>query len=174
MLTNTDGLSNKMSDLRIKVMTENPDFIGICETWFQSDPLNKKFYPDECQNLQGYNAYRYDNIGAVRGGLILYVKPAIDGGVCKVMKEYTGNFEESAWHWLRLPDTKSPDKLLIGCIYRKGASSSENNNEMNKTIEKSCTVSDLVTLCGDFNFPGISWDFNKGSNDHEVKFFGCH
>ena len=170
MLTNTDGLCNKMSKLKVKVETENPDVIGICETWFQNDPLNKYFYPNECTDLKGYNAYRYDNTGAVRGGLLLYVKPNIDGGVCKEMLKYTGNFEESAWHWLRLPNTKSTERLLIGCIYRKGASSVDNNTEMFKAMEKSCQVSDLVTLCGDFNFPGISWKLNQGSSDKERQF----
>ena len=171
MMTNTDGLSNKMNLLKLRVTAENPDFIAICETWFQNDPLNHKFYPDECLQLHGYNSYRYDNNSAVRGGILLYIKPMFDGGVCKEMNKKAENFEESAWHWLRLPTgTKTSDKLLLGCVYRKGSTSMENNKELYDVIEECCKMNNLVTLCGDFNYPGISWNTWQGSHDHETQF----
>ena len=173
MYTNADVLSNKMADLKVKVSLVNPDIVAICETWFQRDPLNKKFYPDECVTLQGYNCYRYDNPGALKGGLILYIKPSIDSGICKDMKKFSVGFEESAWHWITLPkisNTNSTDKLMFGCIYRKGASSNNNNEELHKVMEKACKLSDIVTVCGDFNFPGISWQLHQSSNESESMF----
>ena len=58
-----------MSKLRVKVSTESPDVLAICETWLQADPLNRKYYPDECLQLDGYNMYRYDNSEEIRGGM---------------------------------------------------------------------------------------------------------
>ena len=153
-----DGLSNKMSDLRVRISQNNPDIVALCETWVQDDVLNHKFYPSECLEIKGYNLYRYDNVGVIRGGIILYIKPNFDGGVCKDMMKTASNFEESAWHWVTfINDDKKTEKLLLGCVYRKGASSAQNNNELNHIIKEAANMNNLITICGDFNFPSISW-----------------
>ena len=144
----------------MKITTQKPDVIGICETWIQDDPLNEWFYPSECLQIEGYNLYRYDNPAAIRGGIILYIKAKYDGGVCKQMNATAKIFEESAWHWISIPasdSSNSPEKLLFGCIYRKGSSTSENNTNLNTVLEKACKLNDIVTICGDFNFPSIKW-----------------
>ena len=72
-----------MSDVRVRILQNNPDIIAFCETWIQNDVLNPNFYPSECLEINGYNLYRYDNIGAIKGGILLYIKHNLDGGVCK-------------------------------------------------------------------------------------------
>ena len=111
MFTNSECLRNKMTDIKAVVSTQHPDVISICETWMQEDPLNEYFYPTECLQLTGYNLYRYDNPTAVRGGIILYIKPDLDGGPCKKMAKFSNSFEESAWHWLRVNTGKSTHEL---------------------------------------------------------------
>ena len=148
-----------MVDLKSSISLSNPDIVAICETWIQDDPLNPKFYPSECAQIPGYNFYRYDNAGAVRGGICLYVKPHLDGGICKKMNKSAAIFEESAWHWLNVKTSLDKfDKLLFGCIYRKGSSTDQNNGNLNKIIGDACKLSGLVSICGDFNFPLIDWD----------------
>ena len=102
MYTNADCLSNKMSKLRTRISLDPPDIIAICETWLQDDPVSPRFYPSECLNLQGYNMYRYDNSIALKGGILLYIKPIYDGGPCKKMNNFAKIFEESAWHKIQL------------------------------------------------------------------------
>ena len=147
-----------MSDLKTRILAGNPDVVAICETWTQEDPLDPRFYPSECANIPGYNLYRYDNSGTLKGGIIIYVKPVLDGGICKKINTLASTFEESAWHWLNIKTKKDHhDKLLFGCIYRKGSSTFENNQNLNMAIKEACKLNDLVTVCGDFNFPSIDW-----------------
>ena len=153
-----DGLGNKMSDFKTRVSQANPDIIAVCETWMQEEPLNPKFYPSECLVIKGYNMYRFDNSEAVRGGILLYIKPHLDGGTCKDMMKFSKFFKESAWHWVNIKtSTNVTEKILLGCVYRKGSSSVANNLALNEAIIKAAELSELVTICGDFNFPKISW-----------------
>ena len=144
-----------MGELRTRIACNKPDVIGICESWIQDDPLSSKFYPSDCLKLPGYNVYRYDNTNAIKGGILIYIKACMDGGVCKELLQNSTNFEESAWHRININDH---DHMLFGCVYRKGASTEENNRNLNDTIKKACKLSDLITICGDFNFPAINWD----------------
>ena len=154
-----ESLRNKMVDLRSKISSSDPDVVAICETWIQDDPLNPKFYPSECAQIPGYNFYRYDNPGAVRGGICIYVKPHLDGGICKKITKLGAHFEESAWHWLNIRTSEGKfDKLLFGCIYRKGASTQLNNDNLNTLLEEACKLRSLISICGDFNFPSIDWN----------------
>ena len=155
-------MANKVSDFKIRVLANQPDVIAICETWFQDDPFNDKFYPDECLILPGYNKYRYDNTGALKGGIILYIKPKLDGGVCKEMSDAVLNIEECAWHWIKI---NTEDKLLFGCFYRKGSSVPRNNKLINEAITKAHNLSDLITVCGDFNYPTIPWGYCMETSD---------
>ena len=159
-----------MSDFRVRVSQGNPDIIAICETWFQENALNPKFYPNECLVIKGYNMYRFDNTEAVRGGILLYIKPHLDGGTCKDMMKSSTLFKESAWHWVNIKtSTAITEKLLFGCVYRKGACSAANTLALNEIICKSAELSDLVTVCGDFNFPKISWGNTTFSEDQTIE-----
>ena len=159
MFTNAYCLNNKMTELRTAVFQERPDIIAVCETWMQDDPLSSYFYPSECLQLDGFNLYRYDNSDAIRGGILLYIKCQYDGGVCKEVNKFAKTFEESAWHWITIPTAKdrNSDKLLFGCVYSQGASSPENNCNLFSVMEKACKISEFIMVCGDFNFPNLTW-----------------
>ena len=159
LFTNADCLNNKISELKALVSQEQPDVLAVCETWMQDDPLNTWFYPSECLQLNGFNLYRYDNAGTIRGGILLYIKCQLDGGICKEVNNFAKIFGESAWHWVTIPTKGSmvQEKLLFGCVYRKGGCSAENNANLLSVLEKACTSNDLITICGDFNFPGLNW-----------------
>ena len=149
-----------MGEFRAMVTTQRPDVLYICETWLQEDPFNDRFYPGECLLLHGYNMYRYDNKRAIKGGIILYIRPELDGGPCKSMIKSSANFEESSWHWIRSnsgEDKQKNELILHGCIYRKGSSTSENNMELYKVLSEACKTNKLVSICGDFNLPSINW-----------------
>ena len=89
------------------------------------------------------------------------------------MKQISMNFKESAWHWLilpPLPDQNFHSKLLFGCIYRKGSTSTENNVQLLKILKESTKHSDLLTICGDFNFKTINWKLHSPGNSTEAEF----
>ena len=165
-----DGLKNKMSDFRVRISQHNPDIVAVCETWIQDDVFNHYFYPSECLEIKGYNLYRYDNVGTIRGGILLYIKPSFDGGICKDMLKTASNFEESAWHWVNIKnENRKTEKLLLGCIYRKGSSTPQNNTDLNHIIKEAANLSNLITICGDFNFPAIPWASPIFSEDPTVE-----
>ena len=150
-----------MTDIRTKIAMHKPNIIALCETWIQDEPLNPKFYPSECLSIEGYNLYRYDNANAIKGGILLYINPDLDGGPCRKMIKEAKSFEESTWHWINVKTGhKDIEKVLFGCVYRKGSSSPTNNERLNELIHKASKMNELVTICGDFNFPSISWDTN--------------
>ena len=162
MYTNADSLANKMSKFRTRISSDPPDIIAICETWLQDDPMSPRFYPSECLNLQGYNMYRYDNTTALKGGILLYIKPVYDGGPCKKMNNFAKVFEESAWHNIQIPiasnsNTMEFEELLFGCIYRKGRSTEHNNTNLWSVLQEACKGGKMVSICGDFNLPSIEW-----------------
>ena len=158
LYTNADSLNNKMTELKTRIATEKPDIIAVVETWFQEEPLNKFFFPSECLNIAGYNSYRYDNSEALKGGIILLITPEIDGGPCKELKDQAAKFEESAWHWINIgKEPSKQNRLLFGCKYRKGASSVQNNNNLMELLSKATKLSEIITVCGDFNHPTIDW-----------------
>ena len=163
MFTNIENLSNKMDKLKTRISLNPPDVLAICETWLQEDPLNPKFYPSECLNLDGYNMYRYDNTMALRGGILIYIKPEYDGGPSKKMNQFAKSFEESAWHKIQIPIHDSQcnimfEEVLFGCIYRKGRSTEINNTNLWKVLKEASNSGKMVNICGDFNFPNINWD----------------
>ena len=53
MYTNTDGLGNKLDEVKTIVSHSHPDIIALCETWTQEDPLNDNFFPTECLQITG-------------------------------------------------------------------------------------------------------------------------
>ena len=175
--TNADSLKNKMTDLKAKIMQLRPDILAIVETWFQEDPLHKNFFPSECFANIGYNLYRYDNPGAIKGGIIILVKPALDGGTCSELKKVTKEFEESAWHWINTGNNQK-DRLLLGCVYRKGSSSSNNNSKLLEVLDHANKLSSTITVCGDFNYGDIDWKndvVNAPDDSEEMKFYdGLH
>ena len=155
-----------MTQLKSKISEKNPDVIALFETWIQDEPLHPNFYPSECLAIPNYNLYRYDNASTIRGGILLYVKPKLDGGPCRKIMRVAKGFEESAWHWLTINDqNKKNERVLLGCVYRKGASTSQNNELLNKLITEAAKLNDLVTLCGDFNYPKIQWNNITHSED---------
>ena len=161
-----DSIANKMFKFKSRVLEETPDVVAICESCTQENPLDPRFYPSECATLPGYNLYRYDNSSAIKGGILIYVKPNLDGGICKKMNTSASTFEESAWHWLTIKTQKDHyEKLLFGCVYRKGASTSENNLNLNMALAEACKMNELVTVCGDFNFPEIDWEIPLAHSD---------
>ena len=163
MFTNADSLANKMNTLKTRISLNPPDILAICETWLQDDPINPKFYPSECLHLDGYNMYRYDNTMAIKGGIVIYVKPVYDGGPAKKMNKFAKIFEESAWHLIHVPvygiqGKMDFEEILFGCVYRKGRSTEANNTNLMEVLKEACKPGKMVNICGDFNLRTIDWD----------------
>ena len=64
---------------------------------------------------------------------------------------------------LRIIKSKNNEKVLIGCIYRRGKSTPENNNKLRDMLcHELINNFDKVIIAGDFNYPDINWENNTG------------
>ena len=148
MQANAESLMNKMDEFKLLVDDEKPDIIGITETWAKED------FGDEFYQLNGYNCLRNDNSQDIRGGVMIYYKAEMDVTLCKEIQEMRA--KDSIWVWVKYEQ----EKVIVGCIYRKGTSSEENNTRLFENIALSKQLSDKVLIMGDLNFPEIDWKNN--------------
>ena len=68
----------------------------------------------------------------------------------------SSKFKESVWCTFNSPNE---GRILIGCVYRNGKSTEENNNELFKMFQ-SDEVANYNKICivGDFNYPFVKWN----------------
>ena len=162
--TNIDQLAikstNKMEELKLIVSDEKPDLIGITEILSKN---NKDFTPAELK-LTGYDCFYTED--TFERGTVLYVKKSLNG--CKFNEFDDIGFKESTWASFR---TVNDEKILVGCIYRRGKSTEENLNNLKLIMNsKKLNTFDRVLIAGDFNFPNIDWQ-NGTSSDHLGEIF---
>ena len=85
---------------------------------------------------------------------MIYYKAEMDATRCKEIQEMRA--KDSIWVWVKYEQ----EKVIVGCIYRKGTSSEENNTRLFENIALSKQLSDKVLIMGDLNFPEIDWKNN--------------
>jgi len=118
--TNSDGLLNKMQELRISLNSTNrPDVIAVteCKPKHLEDPVLESEF-----NLEGYTSYCQGLDGKNNRGLLLYVNSNIVASVVDIPVA----FQESIF--VMLKDRKNINKLSIGDINRNPKSCRENDN----------------------------------------------
>ncbi|KAJ8017721.1 hypothetical protein HOLleu_44669 [Holothuria leucospilota] len=124
------SISSVSSLLHISI--DNPDIVGVTETWLHSDISNSS----EIQ-IPGYKIFRQDRADTVcgrGGGVFLYVKDSIN---CVSF----GN--------------ESCTPLVVGIIYRSPNSCADNNQSLLESFR--IVSSKRAVVFGDFNFPDIDW-----------------
>ena len=120
-------------------------------------------------NLEGYSNEAM-NIDEGKGrGMILFIHKSFLFQV----HQFDVDFNEAKFCTSKL---KGKNTLLIGSFYRSPGSTTENNDNLNKLLdkinEKMCSH---VLLLGDFNYPRINWETKSTTEtrteDKEFKFF---
>ena len=161
MYTNSDGLLNKMQELKNLVNSaDRPDIIAITECKPKKlayQALSSEF------NLEGYTVYCQGLESNNNRGLLLYINSNIAASVVDIPQ----TFQECIF--VMIKDSKHVNKLLIGNIYRNPKSSLENDNmlyELFKYVQKQFSVPKLIV--GDFNFNNIIWKYDHGDDVNAV------
>ena len=143
---NARSIINKRDELELYVFQENPDIIGITETW-ATDSIG-----DSELNLDGYTMLRKDRVPGVKlkgGGVLLYIKNIFN----VVLREdfSSTNFPESIWCDLEI----GGEKTLVGVCYRPPDSNRIQDEAM---FGDFCRASnEKVLIMGDFNFADLDW-----------------
>ena len=111
---------------------------------------NKRKLTMQEYNLEGYSNEAM-NIDEGKGrGMILFIQKSLPFQV----HQFEVDFNEAQFCTLKL---KGKNTLLIGSFYRSPSSSIENNDNLNKLLDKinEKNVSHVLLL-GDFNYPRIN------------------
>ena len=147
LYTNANSLSNKRSELQLRIDVMKPDLIGITEVWQKEEYV-----------VQGYHqAFRKDRKAhKVGGGVLILVKECWKVSECLEMTGPEDDEVEAVWCSIKV---SKQNTLLVGVIYRTPSSSHENNVKLNYMLRKISQVgANSVLLMGDFNYGQIDWE----------------
>ena len=119
-------------------------------------------------NLEGYSNEAM-NIDEGKGrGMFLFIHKSLPFQV----HQFDVDFNEAQFCTLKF---KGKNTLLIGSFYRSPSSTTENNDNLNKLLDKINEKNfSHVLLLGDFNYPRINWETKSttatSTEDKELKF----
>lgn len=141
----------KLTELkcRIKNHSTPPQVIAVSEV----KPKNyKRQLTTQEYNLEGYSMETINISEDTGRGMILFLHNSLPFEV----HQFDVEFNEAQFCTLKL---KGKDTLLIGSFYRSPNSTTENNDNLNKLLDKiSENKFARVLLLGDFNYPKIDWE----------------
>src|SRR5882757_10527087 len=135
-----------MSELELYVYEENPDIIGITNSWAFEDLQNSEL------NIDGYVLLRKDRIvgNKIRGrGVMLYIRSTLNA---TVKEDFDSKFfPECIWCDVKIEN----ENTLIGICYRSDINNKLSNDALFELISKASV--EKIMLMGDFNFPELDW-----------------
>ena len=145
LFMNAQSVCNKMNELRVVVVEEEPDIVAICETW-TNDAVG-----DPILRLDGYviaaRKDRNDTVGGRGGGLLVYVRKEMS--VWEV--EVATNFNQCVTVVVKC----GGNDLKIHSVYRSPNSTRENDGMLNEWISR---MEGTNIMIGDLNYPDVDWE----------------
>jgi len=88
MYFNARSITNKVDELQLYINDENPDVIGITETWLHEDIFDSEL------NAFDDTIYRHDRNNKQGGGTALLIKKSINS---ILRDDLINDFEEGIW-----------------------------------------------------------------------------
>ncbi len=176
MYTNADGITNKMDEIKMRVMKFNPEVIGICETKLNQD-IGDEDFP------KNYRVIRNDRNTGEGGGVCIMVKEDLTLRCCMELNNYeTGIIQHT---WCEINTVKNTKNVIIGIVYRPPSSKEEDDKKLIKLLQQveETTQKQQLLVLGDFNYKDINWrigqapentehlSFLQATNDHLVLTF---
>lgn len=144
---NARSLINKRDELELYVKSENPDIIGVTETW-ALDSIE-----DSELSLEGYTMLRKDRIIGEKlcgGGILLYFINSVSVEVREDLEDK--QLPESLWCNIEI----GGEKTLVGVCYRPDGGNKLLDEALYNTLTKASA--EKLLIMGDFNFPELHWD----------------
>ena len=151
MLINIEGLCSKSRQYKVKMTGEIMKNSGTVIAALTETHLNEEILDAEVA-ICGYQVFRSDRVGRIRGGVALYVKDEFASDVAVLLSGSDGSVEYIVLHLKRA-------KIVVGCIYRPPQSEASCFLPVLDRIKSSFQDyenEDLI-LCGDFNLPKVDW-----------------
>ena len=151
---------NKLLWLEAVVEAMSPDIIGITESW-----CNERVLEAEME-LVGYNLFREDRKGGMRGGgVLLYVKSELRSVTFKTIS--------IGEHVCCRILVENNNDLIVGIVYRSDNHGlNMDTNESARQLIRELQPHNFL-LMGDFNYPDIDWVNNDGVRPNSRMFLEC-
>ncbi len=170
LYTNADTLTNKRDELNDRIKEHDPSIVCITE-------VKPKHMKGNLQNSEfslkdkGYEHFPLNIENDTGRGMVIYTKQYLH--VTRVNPQ--NNFSEVVLLEIEL---RKNDKLLLGCFYRSGSGSTQNNTQMIQLIHNIARKNySHLCLVGDFNYPSINWNTwhpgNENEDSDESNFIDC-
>jgi ribonuclease P/MRP protein subunit RPP40 len=158
---NARSIINKREELEVYIIEEEPDVVGITETWAQENIGDAEL----C--IQGYTMFRRDRTVGIKqrgGGVLLYIKDSINA----VEREdcIEKSFPECIWCEIEI----CKEKTLVGVCYRPPDSSKIQDEALFNMIR--LVSKEKLLIMGDFNFAELNWKNQEGLDDDHL-FMRC-
>ena len=153
-LTNAQCLTTKRDDLQCYIDEEQPDIIGVVETWLKSDVSNAEL------QFPGYQITRKDRNYCAHGGILLYTKDGIE--VQRRETPALDAYEDALWCDISYQGSELD--ILLGIVYRSDNNTSDMNDCLNQVLSIVGEEKKEVMVIGDFNFKEINWDTMKAGS----------
>ena len=119
---NARSIVNKFDEFDVFVHNEEPDIIGVSETWLHAD------IPYSESELKGYCVYRGDRTHRRGGGCLLYVKETIK------TKEVVIEGQDRTESVRAAIINGNKEEAVLGVVYRRPGMSEEEDNDLHQTI----------------------------------------
>src|SRR6218665_3126964 len=148
----------KRMELELFVYKEEPDIIGLTETWAKEEIADSELA------LDGYIMFRKDRENQKArgyGGVLLYVKSSITAVQRKDI--WSDKFKE--YVWCEIQSGKA--RVLIGVCYRPPSAKDEVDDGLWEIIEKASK--ETMVMMGDFNYH-INREEMEGERKEDRKF----
>jgi ribonuclease P/MRP protein subunit RPP40 len=162
MYFNAGSMLNKIEELKCVIKGNEPDIIGITETWLKDDVDDNEI------SIVGYQVFRQDRVSNVKkkgGGVMFYVRDSIKAMTMSVKDKH--EFEH-LWIKVKGGDSKKEDPGYIGIFYVPPDVSEKSIKGLKGCFER--FRNQRYMIVGDFNFGGINWE-NGTCDNRSKKFF---
>ena len=145
--TNIRSIKTKFDEFKTLVNTENPDIIGLTETWLN---CNKNEFESEF-NLEGYTMLNKDRKNKKGGGVLFYIKDYLK----PTCLDLQGNNDKTETIWAHLRGANNK-RINVGVIYRPPDQKADVDDIMYNEINEVVSRNQNAVIMGDFNLPNIN------------------
>jgi hypothetical protein len=135
--------------------------IGITEL----KPKNSRYSINPAEiAIKDFDLFHSNLDNNVGRGIALYTHKTLGAMPYYLETEY----QESIWAEIKL---NSSDRLLVGCVYRSGSGSEENNVNLEKLVKEAAdSKHSHLLITGDFNYPDINWETWSSDKEEQNHF----
>ena len=156
--TNAQSLNNKLDEFHTIITEENPDVVGVTETWGNANNFDSEYNVND-----NYIVFRKDRkTNTIGGGVLLLVRKTLSVTETKYPED--NGIVETLWCDIKTGKNKV---LKVGVCYTPRRNE-DADIKIAKEFEWACKSE--VIIMGDFNYAGIDWETSNGSNKDDSKF----